>query len=139
MNITTYSRNQNLEYRPHMIVNYVVDICRFMDGKLGNKFMDFLEGDLKKFSNIIHPCPYVVSVKLMKRFRFVLLTLPSICKKGHFYLRNMTFSDEIFPSMLPAAEVFVDFQYYIYVNGLAKLVHYYRPYLEVKTKGIEYF
>lgn len=44
-----------------MIVNFFVDVCKYMDGSLMNKFLDILAQDLKKASNIMHPCPYDVS------------------------------------------------------------------------------
>ncbi|XP_037050250.1 uncharacterized protein LOC119084391 [Bradysia coprophila] len=117
MDVTVYSRQQNLEWRPHMIIHYFVDICGYMNGVLQNKFLDILASDFKKFSNFMHPCPY----------------------KGHFYLKNMTFNDEHFPTIVPSAEIYIDFQYFMYVNGSRKRMHYLRPYLEVKTKGILYF
>lgn len=51
----------------------------------------------------------------------------------------MTFNDEHFPPIVPPADIFIDFQYFMYINGTAKKLQYLRPYLEVKTKGIFYF
>lgn len=59
--------------------------------------------------------------------------------KGHYYTRNMTFDDHNFPPIVPAADIYIDLQVYTYINGEIQNLEYYRPYLEVKTKGIFYF
>lgn len=55
-------------------------------------------------------------------------------------MRNMTLNDAYWPPIVPAAEIYVDVQHFMYVNGsTVKRLQYMRPYLEVKTKGIIYF
>lgn len=121
-----------------MVVNYTMDICKYLDGSLSNKILDIFAKDLKKYSNFIRPCPHSVSdtIFLWKRASFLIFFNTY---KGHFYLRNMTFNDENFPPIVPSAEAYMDFQYFMHADGKVKLMHYLRPYVEVKTKGIFYF
>lgn len=45
-----------------MIVHFIVDLCKYMDKTLGNKFLDIIVHELKTTSNVIQPCPHVVSM-----------------------------------------------------------------------------
>lgn len=59
-NLTIYARYSNLEWRPHMVVNYHIDMCKWLDDTMENKIMDVLLQDLKK-ANFINRCPHRVT------------------------------------------------------------------------------
>lgn len=40
--------------------NVKIDICKVFGGKIQSSFVEMAFGDAKKYSNIIHPCPYSV-------------------------------------------------------------------------------
>lgn len=52
---------QNLEYKPHMVINFHIDVCMWINGTLSNKFVDILRSDLNKYGNSIMACPQYVS------------------------------------------------------------------------------
>lgn len=50
-----------------MIVNYIVDICKYLDGTLINKLVDILADGFKRSSNFMHACPHYVSGVALER------------------------------------------------------------------------
>lgn len=56
-----------------MVVNYHIDICKWVDGSLLNKVLDILSDDMKKASNFMQRCPQYVSMAIfnvLHRFLF---------------------------------------------------------------------
>lgn len=59
-------RNVNHRYQTYFgIRNILIDICRFFKGGLTSKLMDIFADDLKKHSNVFHPCPFSVNIKFV--------------------------------------------------------------------------
>lgn len=48
-----------------MIINYHINLCKWLDGTMENKFLDILLDDLKKAANFIHSCPHAVSIAIV--------------------------------------------------------------------------
>lgn len=117
-----------------MLINYHIDICKWMDGSLLNKVMDILIDDMKK-SNFYNKCPQSVSTAICYASQRSLI----LYLKGNYYLKNMTFDDKNFPPIVPPADIYLDFQFYTYINQKMRKMYYIRPYMDVKTKGIFYW
>lgn len=43
------------------IANYTIDICRFLTGRQKSLFIDMMIPDLRKYTNVMLPCPRTVS------------------------------------------------------------------------------
>lgn len=54
-------RNVNRRYQIYFgIRNIPIDICRFFNNGLSSNLMNIFADDLKKQSNVFHPCPFMV-------------------------------------------------------------------------------
>lgn len=137
INITNYTHQQNLEYKPHMVVDFHVDSCKWVDGSLVNKFMDILKHDMIKYGNTFTPCPQYVSCEcVLKQCYLYRSFIQSNLLQGLVYMRNMTFSDQYFPPITPSGDNYLDFQFYSFIDGQVRRLYYLRPYLEIRYKGI---
>lgn len=41
--------------------NVTIDMCKYLRSGSGSNFMNFIISDLRKTSNMVHPCPYTVT------------------------------------------------------------------------------
>lgn len=57
INLTNYHKQQNLQYKPFVLMNFHIDVCKFVDGSLGNKVLDIIFDDLNKYGNVFVRCP----------------------------------------------------------------------------------
>jgi len=62
INLTNYHKQQNLQYKPYVVINFHIDVCKFVDGSLGNKVLDILFEDLNKYGNVFVRCPQHVNI-----------------------------------------------------------------------------
>lgn len=50
-------------FRPYMgLKNITIDICRVSSGKSHSVIIDWVLDDLRKYSNILEPCPISVDI-----------------------------------------------------------------------------
>lgn len=66
MKASTYRKTSALIYKPFMVVNVTVDICKFNKGLVRHPWFDLFLEDLKKYSNLLHPCPFKVSFFIIR-------------------------------------------------------------------------
>lgn len=45
--------------------NITIDMCRYLKGIAKSQFMDMIAGNMRKYSNILHPCPFSVSCNFL--------------------------------------------------------------------------
>lgn len=63
-------QQQNLEYKPQVVINFHVDSCKWVDGTLVNKLMDIIKDDMLKYGNTFTPCPQHVSYQCFEVVTF---------------------------------------------------------------------
>lgn len=51
------------------IKNVTIDMCRYFKGMSSSNLMDMVIGDVRKYTNVAHPCPFSVRISYnMVRF-----------------------------------------------------------------------
>lgn len=63
-----YNKNHNKLTPIYGIENVIIDVCRVVEGKYYSVIGHMIFSDLKKFTNMIHTCPYKVSKTLFLRY-----------------------------------------------------------------------
>lgn len=54
--MTVYYKKMNV-YKPFLLNNVKMDVCRLLEGKFNSVFINMFIHDLRKHSNMFRPCP----------------------------------------------------------------------------------
>lgn len=85
-----------MKYRPFLVVNTTIDLCSILGGLSSSPIMSLFLDDLRKNSNLIHPCPH----------------------RGHFYIKEHAMDLSKFPPIIPAGLYYIQNIYYTkYMNA----------------------
>lgn len=62
--LSIYFRQDSKSFVSFMGVrNVTIDVCRYMNGAVQSALLDIIVADLRKFTNLLHPCPYNVRIR----------------------------------------------------------------------------
>lgn len=75
---------------------------------MGSMFFDMVAGDVKKYTNLFHPCPFSVCISKDANFLDCLETFKSVPLQGRLYAKDVVLDDSSFPSFLPSAFYWFD-------------------------------
>lgn len=106
----------NMQYRPFMIINATVDICKVLNGT-SNPFVNFLTRELKEYSNLLHPCPL----------------------RGHLYIKEHDQDISDYPPILPIGFYLSHHTYYTQYKNAQRVIFEDKIHFEIIPKGIERF
>lgn len=68
--------------------NVTIDVCKVFSGKAQSIFLEMILGDLKKSTNMMHPCPFKVSsTKLIRHSTFFLSFILGLHSNEGFGIR----------------------------------------------------
>lgn len=84
--------------------NYTIDVCSYMNGGFNSKLIDTYMSSLKKYSNMMHPCPYSVNYHYFIIAGCAYILISNLIFQGHFYTRDMALDASHYPIPLPAGE-----------------------------------
>lgn len=63
-----YRRATNLEYCIVGPREHISDVCSYLNGTYSNILIKIVMTAIQKNSNIVHPCPYAVSISYLTTF-----------------------------------------------------------------------
>lgn len=104
---------RNFAYK-YFLINRTENVCELTSGKnKSTPLLNILIEPFKKYSNLIHPCPYNIG-------NLTIADFPVDCIK--------------FPEFIPAGEYRVDFRLF---NKKNETIYLYRAFLTIEAKGID--
>lgn len=106
-----YRGNSDTAYKPVLgLNNYTIDICAFNSGGLKSLFVDLFVSDLRKYSNLLNPCPF--KVPDIRSVQFIFRLYKHFLVQGHMFCKHWILDTSNYPSIMPIGEYMLRAIYY---------------------------
>lgn len=143
-----YRKLNELKYKPFLgLTNYTSNVCNYLTN--GNSMViDMFMEDLKKHSNLVHPCPFQVWFKSIiphlnstEQILVAVLIWWSLCNawcrnemwQGHCFVRNLTSNLKRFPAIIPSGAYYIWLIFFTKINDTDHTILNVKLFADVKT------